>query len=151
MKAKIVIDISAPLPYLVKFWFSNYGSKCCQPIKLQYSFKCNISRKKWIIKLIFGIQINIEVFYKLLLSFDVSLMRHAQGIHNEKFSYLCNIFRKMWRMKLIFCLQINTKVFYKVIVSLWEHVARHAQSTQNSNFAISQGKHEGWSWIFVCR
>ena len=29
-----------------KFWFSSYGPKCCQPIKLQDSLKCNISKKK---------------------------------------------------------------------------------------------------------
>ena len=32
-----VIDISLPVPYLPKFWFSNYGSKCCWSIKLQNS------------------------------------------------------------------------------------------------------------------
>ena len=32
MKANIVVDISPPIPYLAKFWFSIYGPKCCQPI-----------------------------------------------------------------------------------------------------------------------
>ena len=43
MKTNIVIDISPT--YLVKFWVSSYGPKCCQPIKLQDSLKCNIVRK----------------------------------------------------------------------------------------------------------
>ena len=30
-------------------------------------FKCNISRKKWIMKCIFGMHMNIEVFYKVIL------------------------------------------------------------------------------------
>ena len=44
-------------------------------------------------KFIFGMQIKIEVFYKLITS--------AQ---NEKFAYLCDISKKMWVMKLIFYL-----------------------------------------------
>ena len=71
MKNDIVNDIWPPIPYLAKFSFLSYGPKCCQPIKLQDSLKCNISRKKWMMKFIFGMQINIEVFYKLILSFWV--------------------------------------------------------------------------------
>ena len=43
---------------------------------------------------IFGMQINIEVFYKLKLSFWVCATRHVQSIQNKKFAYFCNIFRK---------------------------------------------------------
>ena len=101
-----------PVPQLGKFWFSSYGPKSCQPIRLQDSLKCNISRKKWIIKFIFGMQINIEVFYKLILSTWICVTRDAQSTQN-KFAYLCNISRKAWGMKWIFLLQINMKVFYK--------------------------------------
>ena len=97
-----------------------------------------------------GMQINIEVFYKLILSFWVFVARHAQSTQN-KFSYLCNIFRKTLGMKLIFCLLINAKGFYQLIVSLWLCVARHTQSTQNNKFAIFKGKNDGWSWFFACR
>ena len=84
-------------------------------------------------KFIFGMQINIEVFYKLILSFWVSATRHAQSTRNKKFAYLCNISRKAWGggVKLIFCQQINTKLLNKLIVSLWICVARHAQSTSS--------------------
>ena len=82
-------------------------------------------------------QINIEVFYKLILSFWVFVTSHAQSTQNKKLSYLCNIFRKTGGMKLIFYLQISMKVLYKLIVSLWECVARHPESIQNNNFAIS--------------
>ena len=112
----IVIDFSPP--YLAKFWISSYGPKCCQPIKLQDSLKCNTLRKKWMMEFIFFMQINIEVFYKFILIFWVSVSRHAQ-ITQNKFSYLCNISIKAWGMKLIFCLQINTKYFYKMIISIW--------------------------------
>ena len=58
-------------------------------------------------------QINIKVFYKLiLLSFWVSVTWHAQSMQN-KFAYLWNISMKAWGMELIFCLQINIEVFYK--------------------------------------
>ena len=139
METNIVVDISPPILYLAKFWFLSYGPKCCQPIKLQDSLKCNISKKKWMTKFIFSMQINIEVFYKLILSFRVCATRYSQSTQNQhKFAYLCNISRKKWRgVKLIFCLQINTKVFYKLIVSLWVCVARHAQSAQNNKFTIS--------------
>ena len=36
---------------------------------------------------VFGMQINIEVFYKLILSFWLYVIRHAQGTQN-KFVYL---------------------------------------------------------------
>ena len=137
METNIVVDISTPDPYLAKFWFSGYWPRCCQPIKLQDSLKCNISRKKWMMKFIFGMQINIEVLCKLIQSLWVCAAKHAQSTQNKKFAYLCNISRKTRQVKLIFCLQINTKVFYKLIVSLWVCVARHARSAQNNKFTIS--------------
>ena len=99
MKDNIVIDISSQVLYLVKFWSSSYGPKCCWPIKFQDSLKCNNSGKKGMTKSVFGMQINIEVLYKLILSFCVCLGRHAQSTQNKKFAYLCNISRKTWGMK----------------------------------------------------
>ena len=91
-------------------------------------------------KFIFCMQINIEVFYKLIISILVGVITHNQSTQNN-FTCLCNIsmhaYFQAWRMRLIFCLQINTKVFYKMIVSLWVFVARHVQSTENNKFKIS--------------
>ena len=137
MKNNIDIDISPPIPDLPKFWFSSYGPKCYRPIKLQNSLKCNISRKKWMMKFIFGTQINIEVFYKLILSFWVYVARHAQSIQYKKFAYLCDISGKALGCSWFFCLQLNAKVFYKLIVSLWVCVDRNVQPTQNDKFEIS--------------
>ena len=78
MKSNIVIDILLLIPYLKEFLFSNYGPKCCQPIKWQDSLKCNISRKKWMMEFIFSVQINREIFYKWILSFWMCVTRHAQ-------------------------------------------------------------------------
>ena len=149
METIIVIYISPT--NVGKFWVSSYGPKCCQPIKLQDSLKCNIIRKKRMMKFIFFcMQINIEVFCKMILSFWVSLTSHSQSTQN-KFAYLCNISIKTCGIKLIFRLQINTEVFYKMIVSRWVCLARQTQSTKNKPvyniFVISQGKHEGWRWF----
>ena len=60
-------------------------TKMLSQIRFQDSLKCNISRKKGIMQFIFGIQINIEVFYKLILSFWACIARLAQSIKNKKF------------------------------------------------------------------
>ena len=96
MENNIFVDISPPISYLAKSWSCSYGPKRCQQIKLQDSLKCNISRKKWIMKFVFAMQINIEVFYNLILSFWVCATRHAQSTQNKKFTYPCNISRKAW-------------------------------------------------------
>ena len=45
-------------------------------------------------KFIFGMQINIQVFYELMLSFWVCVARHTQSIQNKEIPYLCNISKK---------------------------------------------------------
>ena len=118
MKTIIVVDISPPITYLAKFWFSSCEPKCCWSIEVLNSLKCNISRKKGMMNFTFDMQRNNKIICKLILSF-------------------CNITRKTWGMKLLFCLQIDTKVFCKVVVSFWVCISRLAQSTQNNKFAIS--------------
>ena len=72
-------------PYRAKFWFSSYELKCCWSIKLQDSLKCNISRKKWMMRVTCGMQINMVVFYMLILLFWVYAARHAQSTQNRSF------------------------------------------------------------------
>ena len=86
------------IPFLAKYWFSSYGPKCCWLVKLQDSLKCNISIKKWMVKFIFGMQINIEVFYKVIIRLWVCTAMHAQITQNKKFVYLYNVYRKMLEM-----------------------------------------------------
>ena len=88
-------------------------------------------------KFIFGMQVNVKVFCKLILSFWMCVTSHPQSTQNKKFIYLCNISRKLWEMKLIFCLQMNINVFCKLLILLWMCVVRHTQGTQNSKFPIS--------------
>ena len=71
----------------------------------------------YLLKFIFGLQINIEVFYKFEI-FWVCVTRHAQSTQNKKFTYFCSTSSKAWGMKLIFCLQIKRKIFNKMIISL---------------------------------
>ena len=70
-----------------------------------------------------------ECIGKVILSFWVSVTRHAQSTQN-KFVCLFNISIKAWMMKLIFDLQ-------KMTASLGVHVGRQAQTTKNNQFTIS--------------
>ena len=92
MKTNIVIDIFPP--YLAKFWVSSYGPKCCQPIKLQDSLKCNLFKKKWTIKLIFCLQTIIKAFCKMILLLLVFAATHAQSTKNNKFTISLKYFKK---------------------------------------------------------
>ena len=103
-------------------------------------------------KCISGMQIEIEVFYKLMLSLWVCITRHAQSTQ-DKFAYLSNISKKKKKVRdevdfspadkqksflqvdiiiLISCLQIDIKGFFILILAFWMCVARHAQITQNN-------------------
>ena len=126
-----------------------------QSVKLQDSLKFNISRKKWMMKFIFSVQINIKVFCKMIILFWVCLTRHAQSIQNKRFAYLCNISRKAWQMNLIFLPADNQKSFLQgncIILCVHSEACPKYLKQQVCNIsAISQEKHEGWSWFFACR
>ena len=53
---------------------------------MQGYLKCNMSRKKWMVNFVFGIQIKIEFFYKLMLSLWLRITRHAQSTPKNKFT-----------------------------------------------------------------
>ena len=86
---------------------------------------------------IFGMQINIKVFYKLILLFWVSIARYAQHTRNKKFAYLCNIFRNTWGMKLIFLPTDKHRSFLQVDSITLGVCSQACSSTQNNKFAIS--------------
>ena len=127
MKTNIT-DISPPILYLARFWFSSYGAKCCQPIKLQDSLKCNFLRKKWMMKYIFDMQINIKFFYKLInhhfgcVQPDMPKVPTIRSLHIFAISP-----EKHGGWRWYFSCKKNVKVFYKIIVPLWVWVVRHAQ------------------------
>ena len=93
-----------------------------------------LKKREWLF--IFGILINIEVFYKLMLSFWVFVAWYAQSTQNKNLHIFAISKKKMWGVELMFCLQIDKKVFCKLIVPLWMCLARHVQSIQNNKFAM---------------
>ena len=82
------------------FWLASSGKpKVLKITSKQYL--CNISRKNWIMKLMFCMLINMKVFYKLILLFLIVLARHAHNIgYFASLQYLCAILRKNLWMKL---------------------------------------------------
>ena len=132
MKTNIVIGFLLPIPYRTKCWFSSYGPKYYLAIKLQDFLKL-LNQKKYI----FGMQINIKVFWKFIL---IILSMHNQACPNYlnlKNCIYLQYLQKTWRMKLIFRLQINMKAFYKLMVTFWVFVTRQIQIYQNNKFTIS--------------
>ena len=72
MKTNIVVDISPPISYLTgKCLFLKLWAKMLSANQIAGFFKTLYLKKKWMMKFIFGMQINLEVFYKLILSFWV--------------------------------------------------------------------------------
>ena len=51
-----------------------------------FTYLCNISSKTWGMKLIFCMQINVKVFYKIIVSLWVWVARHAQSTQNRNFA-----------------------------------------------------------------
>ena len=71
-----------------------------------------------VMKFFFGMQINFEVFYKLILSFWVFVARFTQSTHSDKFPISLQYLGKTRRMKLTFSLYINK------VSSNWYHHLR---------------------------
>ena len=102
---------------------------------------------------IFAMQINNEVFYKLILSFWVYVTRHAQSTQN-KFVYLAISSEKHGDEVDFFpadkhesLLQIHTMILMRMV--------KHSQSSQNSKFAIflqylKEEVRERTSWHYCC-
>ena len=87
----------------------------------KFTCLCYISRKTWCMKWFFCVQLNMKVFYKMILSFWVWVTSLAQITTCNKLvslQYLCKISRKTGRMKFIFCFQISIKDFFKLKQSI---------------------------------
>ena len=81
---------------------------------------CNISRKNWGMKLIFG-QMSTTVFYKLILSFWWLWPGIPELLKIIGMQCLCTISRKHW---------VTKWKSYKLIVFFLMGLPRHAQSTR---------------------
>ena len=140
-------------------------------------FLCIILRKKWVMKLIFCMQISMKVSYKLILLFLMGLVKHSQSSRNSKFAMsLQNLKKEVWdkvdylhanKHQCFLQVSFNTlglKDTYKVILSLLMSMVNYSQSTQNNKFAISlqyikkklgmefiflhADKHQSWDYRF---
>ena len=107
-------------------------------------FLYNTPRNKWMMTFIFSMQINREVFYKLILSFWVCVVRYAQNTQNNKFAISLQYLKKEVNDEVYFWHADKHQVFYKLILSFLVSVTRHAQNTQSEKFAYLcniPGKH----------
>ena len=76
---------------------------------------CNILRKKWMMQLIFCMQISMKACFKLILRFWWRWSSIPKVVKIASLQCLYNISKKKLVMKLTFCTQINIKVSYKLI------------------------------------
>ena len=89
-------------------------------------------------KLIFCVQINTRIFYKLIVSLWVCVARRAQSTQNNKPTMSLQYLKESVKDKVdFFCPQINVKGFFKLILLFWVNVARHVQIAINNKVAIS--------------
>ena len=104
-KVKVLLIFYFPLQSLclAQFMFWNYQSKCSWSIRLQDSWKCNISRKYWGIKLIFCLWINVRISYKVILLLMVGVARYSQSTKNKTFAISLQYFQKeVWNKYVFF-------------------------------------------------
>ena len=83
---------------------------------------------------IFGMQINIEVFYKLMLSFWVCVTRHPESTQN-KFVYLA-ISPEKHGDEADFFLSDRHESSLQIDTMILKGMVKHSQSSQNSKFAM---------------
>ena len=103
-------------------------------------FLCNILRKKWVIKLIFCMEIRIKACYKLILWFWRGRSSIPKVLKIASLQCLYNISKKNLEIKLTFYMEINIKFSCKLISTLWA-----------SNFATRWHYHCLWTWSSILK
>lgn len=88
MKVLLILDFPWHTVFLAKFVWSYYP-ECSWSTRLQDSSKHNIYKENCGIKLMFGLQINIRLSYRLMLLLLVGVARRAQV---TGLKYVCNMF-----------------------------------------------------------
>ena len=102
MKIYIICCAPTQIPYLGKFLFLRYGSKCSQPIRLQDFLINRISRRNEWNSLIFYILIQIHINQKLLKKFGGGHVQKCVWPAWLKDSKIDCISRMNWWNELIF-------------------------------------------------
>ena len=70
-------------------------------------------------KLIFCLQLNVKVFYKLIVSSWVYVACHSQSTHNDKFAISLQYLNENVKDEIDFYLQIKIKGTFKLILSFY--------------------------------
>ena len=85
--------------------------------------------------MIFCMNLNIKVFYKLVVSFLLVMLRYAQDAQNGKSVIFLQYLKKEGKDKTDFFMQINIKLSYIFMPLTLVGVARPTQLTQDNRFA----------------
>ena len=81
-------------------------------------------------------EINIEVFYKLILSFVVCVIRHAQNTQNNKFAISLQCLEENVKDEVDLLPADKLQRFLQIdLIILGVCVASYAEITQNNKFA----------------
>ena len=88
-------------------------------------------------KFIFGIEINREVFYMLMLSFWVCVTRHAQSTQNNQFAISLQYLKKDVSDELDFLHADKHKGLPQIDTMTLMEICRHYQKSQNNEFSMS--------------
>ena len=83
-------------------------------------------------KFIFGMQINMEVFYKLILLFS----KHAQSTQNNKFAISLQYLKKDVSDEVDFLHADKHKGLLQIDTMILMEIVRHSQNSQNSKFSM---------------
>ena len=83
------------------------------------AYLCNISRKAREMKSMFCLQVNTKVFYKLIVSLWVCIVRHVQSTQNNKFTISLQYLKEIIKDEVDFLSADKRQRFFKVILSLY--------------------------------
>ena len=89
-------------------------------------------------KLTFCLQINTNIFHKLIVSLWVWMARHAQSTQSNNFIISWQYLKENVKGAVEFFMLIIVRPFFKVILPFFMCVTRHAQISENKKLAISQ-------------
>ena len=88
-------------------------------------------------KFIFGIQINMKVFYKLILSFLVCVSEHVQSTQNNKLAISLRYLKKDVSDEVDLLHADKHKGLLQIDTMILVEIVRHSQNSQNSKFSMS--------------
>ena len=111
------------IKFSTSWYYHIWWDWSCVPKVLKITsmqYLCNISRNKWVMKLIFCMLISM-VF--------IGFLRDAQSTKTS-LKYICDTSRNKLGMKLIFHLPVNMKVLFKLILSFLTGVTKVTPNTK---------------------